>query len=200
MSKRVHPTKALLIATTVTLLDTKLPNEIAVDEILEASGISKGSLYHHFEDLGELLEIAQVERYAAWVDRSVDSLVQMISTVKTREDLVHGLKVITRFTQDPKYSHTRFQRARAIASAEHNPRFKKRLAEEQMRLTEALIDLINEARNKGLYASDFDAHAGAVLVQAYTLGMIVDDFVENQMDPEAWYSLIDKVVDRVFLI
>ena len=200
MSKRVHPTKALLIATTVTLLDTKLPNEIAVDEILEASGISKGSLYHHFEDLGELLEIAQVERYAAWVDRSVDALVQMISTVKTREDLVHGLKVITRFTQDPKYSHTRFQRARAIASAEHNPRFKKRLAEEQMRLTEALIDLINEARNKGLYASDFDAHAGAVLVQAYTLGMIVDDFVENQMDPEAWYSLIDKVVDRIFLI
>jgi AcrR family transcriptional regulator len=177
-----------------------LPNEIAVDEILEASGISKGSLYHHFEDLGELLEIAQVERYAAWVDRSVDALVQMISTVKTREDLAQGLKVITRFTQDKRYSSTRFQRARAIASAEHNPRFRKRLAEEQMRLTEALIDLINEARNKGLYASDFDAHAGAVLVQAYTLGMIVDDFVERQMDPEAWYSLIDKVVDKVFLI
>jgi AcrR family transcriptional regulator len=200
MGARIHPTKALLISTTVTLLDTKLPNEIAVDEILEASGISKGSLYHHFEDLGELLEIAQVERYAAWVDRSVDALVQMISTVKTREDLAQGLKVITRFTQDKRYSSTRFQRARAIASAEHNPRFRNRLAEEQMRLTEALIDLINEARNKGLYASDFDAHAGAVLVQAYTLGMIVDDFVERQMDPEAWYSLIDKVVDKVFLI
>lgn len=200
MGTRIHPTKALLISTTVKLLDTKLPNEIAVDEILEASGISKGSLYHHFEDLGELLEIAQVERYAAWVDRSVDALVQMISTVKTREDLAQGLKVITRFTQDKRYSSTRFQRARAIASAEHNPRFRKRLAEEQMRLTEALIDLINEARNKGLYASDFDAHAGAVLVQAYTLGMIVDDFVEKQMDPEAWYSLIDKVVDKVFLI
>ena len=51
-----------------------------------------------------------------------------------------------------------------------------------------------------MYAKDFDAHAGAVLVQAYTLGMIVDDFVENQMDPEAWYDLIDKVVDKVFLV
>jgi hypothetical protein len=30
--------------------------------------------------------------------------------------------------------------------------------------------------------------------------MIVDDFVENQMDPEAWYDLIDKVVDKVFLV
>ena len=67
-------------------------------------------------------------------------------------------------------------------------------------MTDALIDLINEARNKGLYAKDFDAHAGAVLVQAYTLGMIVDDFVVNQMDPEAWYDLIDKVVDKVFLV
>jgi hypothetical protein len=30
--------------------------------------------------------------------------------------------------------------------------------------------------------------------------MIVDDFVVNQMDPEAWYDLIDKVVDKVFLV
>ena len=184
----------------MTLLETKLPGEIAVDEILDASGISKGSLYHHFEDLGELLEAAQVEIYAAWVDRSVEALVAMIAKVKTREDIVNGLKIVTRFTQDKKYSNTRFQRARAIAAAEHNPRFRKRLAEEQTRLTDALIDLINEARNKGLYAKDFDAHAGAVLVQAYTLGMIVDDFVVNQMDPEAWYDLIDKVVDKVFLV
>jgi AcrR family transcriptional regulator len=200
MATRVHPTKALLISTTVKLLDTKLPNEIAVDEILETSGISKGSLYHHFEDLSELLEVAQVERYAAWVDRSVEALVGLLAKVKTREDIVAGLKLVTRFTQDTKYSKTRFQRARAIASAEHNPRFRKLLADEQKRLTDALIDLINEARNKGLYASDFDAHAGAVLVQAYTLGMIVDDFVDEQMDPEAWYALIDKVVDKVFLL
>jgi AcrR family transcriptional regulator len=200
MTTRIHPTKALLISTTVGLLDTKLPDEIAVDEILEKSGISKGSLYHHFEDLGELLEVAQVERYAAWVDRSVSAIVAMLAKVKSREDLVQGLKMITRFTQDPAYSKTRFQRARAIAAAEHNPRFRARLAEEQTRLTEALIDLIEEARNKGLYAKDFDAHAGAVLVQAYTLGMIVDDFADKKMDPEEWYKLIDMVVEKVFLI
>ena len=199
MATKIHPTKALLIATTVELLDTKLPDEIAVDEILDKSGISKGSLYHHFEDLGELLEVAQVERYAAWVDRSVEALVNMLAKVKTKEDILKGLKLVTRFTQDPVYSKTRFQRARAIAAAEHNPRFRARLAEEQTRLTDALIDLINEARNKGLYASDFDAHAGAVLVQAYTLGMIVDDFVDNKMDPEEWYKLIDLVVEKVFL-
>ena len=54
MATKMHPTKSLLISTTVKLLGTRLPGEIAVDEILDASGISKGSLYHHFEDLGEL--------------------------------------------------------------------------------------------------------------------------------------------------
>jgi AcrR family transcriptional regulator len=200
MATAVHPTKALLISTTVSLLDTKLPHQIAVDEILDASKISKGSLYHHFNDLGELLEVAQVKRYAEWVDKSVGALEGMLAKVETREDIVAGLKLITRFTQDPRYSQTRFERSRAIASAQHNPRFKKHLAEEQSRLTAALVGLINEARKKGLYANDFDAHAGAVLVQAYTLGMIVDDFVDNQMDPEAWYALIDKVVEKVFLI
>ena len=58
MPNSVHPTKQLLIKTALELMETKLPTEIAVDEILTNSGISKGSLYHHFEDLAELLETA----------------------------------------------------------------------------------------------------------------------------------------------
>lgn len=200
MKRSLHPTKSHLINTTVTILDEKLPNEVAVDEILEKSGISKGSLYHHFEDLAELLEVAQVERYAQWVDRSIEILIKLISSAKTREDLLVGLKKVTRLTQDPVIAATRFARARAIANAEHSPRFAKALAAEQARLTNALIDLIEEARNKGLFSSDFDARACAVLVQAYTLGKIVDDFVDDRMDPEAWHAIIDLVVDRVFLI
>jgi AcrR family transcriptional regulator len=199
MSVVIHPTKAQLIRTTVQLLETKLPQDIAVDEILDKSGISKGSLYHHFEDLGELLEAAQVARYAAWVDRSIEVLIGLISQAKTREELAAGLKKVTRLTQDPSYAATRYSRARAIANAEHSPRFRRALSDEQGRLTNALIDLIEEARNKGLYATDFDARAGAVLVQAYTLGKMVDDFVDEPMDPETWYELIDKVVDKVFL-
>lgn len=199
MPQVVHPTKAQLIKTTVQLLDTRLPNEIAVDEILTSSGISKGSLYHHFEDLTELLEAAQVARYAAWVDRSIEVLITLVASAKSREDLLVGLKTVTRITQDPAHASTRYFRARAISNVEHSPRFQRALSAEQGRLTDALIDLIEEARNKDLFAKDFDPRAAAVLVQAYTLGKMVDDFVEEPMDPEAWYQLIDKLVERVFL-
>jgi hypothetical protein len=35
-----------------------------------------------------------------------------------------------------------------------------------------------------------------VLIQAYTLGKIVDDVVDNQMDALAWNALIGLIVDR----
>ena len=63
-----HPTKRLLVETVMSLLNTKTPDEVLADEVLEKSGVSKGSMYHHFEDLQELVETAQLARYAKWID------------------------------------------------------------------------------------------------------------------------------------
>ena len=41
-----HPTKETLIATVVAMLDEKALEDIRSEDVLEVSGISKGSLYH----------------------------------------------------------------------------------------------------------------------------------------------------------
>jgi len=38
-----------------------------------------------------------------------------------------------------------------------------------------------------------------VLIQAYTLGRIVDDIVEEPVDPAAWNELIMQVITRVLV-
>jgi AcrR family transcriptional regulator len=190
MPQSIHPTKSRLIETTAELLETQFPGDIQVDVILEKSGISKGSLYHHFEDLGELLEAAQVARYAAWVDRSVSLIVPVLSGAKTRDDIIEGLKVLTKYTQSPEYKSTRFTRARALANSETSPRFQKALGLEQERLTIALQDLVEEAKNKGLFKSSLDSRVVAVFIQSYTLGKIVDDIVPTPMGQENWDNFI----------
>ena len=180
MTPTIHPTKARLIETTAALLEDQFPHAIQVDEILEKSGISKGSLYHHFEDLGELLEAAQVARYAAWVDRSITLITPILSGAKNRDDIINGLRQATIYTQSEDYRATRFQRARTLANAETSPRFQRALGLEQERLTTALEDLVQEAKNKGLFKAELDARAVAVFIQSYTLGKIVDDIVPNK--------------------
>jgi len=190
MPSTIHPTKSRLIETTAELLETQYPQEIQVDEILEKSGISKGSLYHHFEDLGELLEAAQVSRYATWVDRSIGLIVPLLSAAKNREDIIAGLKRATEFTQSPEYRATRFERCRSLANSETSPRFSKALGLEQERLTAALADLVSEAKNKGLFRKELDSRVVAIFIQSYTLGKIVDDIVPEAMNSESWNNFI----------
>jgi AcrR family transcriptional regulator len=190
MSSTVHPTKARLIETAVALLETQFPEAIQVDEILDKSGISKGSLYHHFEDLGELLEAAQVARYAVWVDRSITLMTPILSGAKNRDDIIKGLKLATTYTQSSEYKIYRFARARALAKSETSPRFLTALGLEQERLTTALEDLVQEAKNKGLFKAEINARAAAVFIQSYTLGKIVDDIVPSPMEQENWDDFI----------
>ena len=190
MPHSVHPTKARLIETAAELLGTQFPEDIQVDEILEKSGISKGSLYHHFEDLSELLEAAQVARYSAWVDRSIGLIVPVLSAAKDRDGIIQGLKTLTTYTQSSEYKATRFTRARALAKSETSPRFQLALGLEQQRLNIALEDLVEEAKNKGLFKSTLDARVVAVFIQSYTLGKIVDDIVPEPMEQENWDNFI----------
>ena len=190
MASTIHPTKARLIETAAELLENQFPEAIQVDEILDKSGISKGSLYHHFEDLGELLEAAQVSRYAKWVDRSIGLIVPVLSAAKTRDDIIDGLRKVTTYTQSPDYKATRFARARTLANSETTTRFQQALGIEQDRLTAALEDLVQEAKNKGLFKAEIDSRVVAVFIQSYTLGKIVDDIVPNPMKQEKWDEFI----------
>ena len=194
----LHPTKQALIATVVKLLDEKGPGEVSSDEVLEISGISKGSLYHHFQDFSELIERALIVRFAAYVDRSVELLKGAITTSKTRDDLLVALKAVTRATQSPELKAGRIERLAAISTAMHNERMADALGIEQERLTEALEDLFRESVERGWGDKNIDPRVVAVMVQSYTLGKVVDDFTPSHMDFEAWSSVIDQVLEKVF--
>ena len=58
----LHPTKRALLETVIKLMETKAPEEILSDEVLQISGISKGSMYYHYKDWYEIIEDAICER------------------------------------------------------------------------------------------------------------------------------------------
>ena len=74
----IHPTKTRLIETTVALISEFGPQGFTVDQLLDTSKISKGSLYHHFEDFHDVIIAAQVERFALYVEEDIVNITGVV--------------------------------------------------------------------------------------------------------------------------
>ena len=199
MKHSVHPTRELLIETAVKLLENHQPDEISIEMVLTTSGVSHGSLYHHFKDFGSLIDAAQVERFSGYVDASIALLTQAVTTAKTREELIAAIRNVTLLTQSANMLTMRLDRTRALAASVTREDFRALLGAEQERLTGALADLVREAQSQGWYRPELDPIAVAVFIQSYTIGKIVDDVTTTHMSQENWNSLINDVIERTFL-
>jgi len=194
-----HPTMVALLDATVALLESKTPDEITVEDVLTTSGISSGSLYHHFGDLNKLIDAAMVVRFARGVDWSINVLGTAMAEARDRTDLVARLHQITLQTQSPDRRDVRAERVLAIARATASPRFREALAPEQARLTHGIAEVWAGLQTRGLVAKSIDAQAGSLFIQAYTLGLALNDVSDNPVPFDAWVAVIDAVVNRTLV-
>ena len=183
--------------TMVEMLDGPDPEHVTVEDVLNESGISRGSLYHHFADFEELHETGLAFRITEWVNESAAVLENIVATAQTKEDIRAGIGAITIVTQDVGRRLNRLERARAFGLAGFSDRFQVVLGAEQVRMTHALRDLIVAGQQKGWIRQDIDPTAVAVFVQAYTLGRVVDDISPEKVDPDKWVDLVNQVVDML---
>ncbi len=194
----MHPTRERLLLTTVELMDSENPEKVGVEMVLDKSGISKGSLYHHFEDFPALIEAALVYRFHRVVDTSIALIANTVATSTSREQFFAEMEKVTAITHSREMTAIRFERARALGHAGTSLRFKEALGIEQQRLTFAFADLVREAQNQGWITTDIDPHATAVFIQAYTIGKLIDEVTPEPMDEQQWLSLINRMIERTF--
>jgi AcrR family transcriptional regulator len=179
-------------------MDTENPEKVGVEMVLEKSGISKGSLYHHFEDFPSLLEAALVYRFHRVVDSSIALIANTVATATTREEFFADMEKVTAITHSREMTAIRFERARALGHAGTSERFREALGVEQQRLTFAFTDLVREAQNQGWVTRDIDPMATAVFIQAYTIGKLIDEVTAEPVDEQEWLKLIHRMVERTF--
>ena len=196
MSDAGKETRSRLLATAVEMLDEVTEKEVSAAEILRRTGIAKGSLYHFWHSIDELIEEAYLVRYSRFVEKSGGVIRDLLEKCETKEQFFAGLKEVTMLTQDPARKANRYERARILGMAEKNEKFRKALGKVQQGLTDLFTEQFQEVQERGWFNKSFDPRAAAVLIQAYTLGKIVDDVVDNQMDPVIWNALIGLIVEK----
>ena len=185
-----HPTRQMLVSIAVELLKEQGPVDFRIDDLLDRSGLTRGAVYHHFENVDDVIGSALIASYSEGVEVTVGYIREVLASATTFEEFRDGLFQANRnYVRNEDLSVLR--RLRAFTLANSASRIIGPLAAEQQRLTDEYVAVIVVAMERGWIRSTVDPLALAVFVQAYSYGLIIDDVSTTHVDPEIWAKHIE---------
>ena len=191
-----HPTRVALLDVTRRLIAEYGTDGFTVEMVLSESGISRGSLYHHFEDFPDLVESALVEVNRAYVETSIELTAQALAAVTSKEEFLAAINLVTSTLHSEERFKARIDRVRMIALCADSPSFRQKFGEAQAELVDNLTEVIRDAQERGWARVDFDPKALATFMSAYTIGVSLNDVSADPISFDAWNSLVSEVVSR----
>lgn len=194
-----HPTKASLVECTRRLVSRLGVDAVTVEMVLTESGVSKGSLYHHFKDFDALIETVQVRSFSEFVDEGINFLEAALGSATSRDELRANLYAVIPLAHDPARAPHRIDRARIVGSSGHSLAFSQGLAREQERLRRCGEQLIAEAQAKGWINRSLSPRALSSFVLGFTFGRVLDDVCQEHVRAEDWNDVVHQFMDRVLL-
>ncbi len=194
LNQEGHLTRQRLLDTTVEMLNEVSHEDLTMAVVLEKVNVSKSSLYHFFEDFNDLLGEALLERFRRSVLTDVTK--EAARNSKSQEDYFIALDKITTLVQSRGRATIRFERAQIIGRARKDEKFRLALGIIQQELTDALTEAFAVAQEKGFLTTTIEPRTIAVFVQSYTLGKVIDDLTQDQMNDKDWNRLIGQIFRR----
>jgi AcrR family transcriptional regulator len=198
--RREHPTKTLLIDTATRLIQEYGPKGFTVDRLLTESGISKGSLYHHFHDFTDVVEEAQVRFNSRALEEDIEGLLWLVGENPSPEHMRQTLRSVMRISGSDERRASRLRRVEFYGQAVHGTaNFREKLAREQGRQVDVLTGILKKAQDLGVVKMDFSAELFATATMALIFGRVFDDLTEDPMTDAQWFPFIDRFID-MFMI
>jgi AcrR family transcriptional regulator len=181
------------------LLETHGAEDLKVETVLSESGVSSGSLYHHFSDLADLIDHAMIARFATYADNNIEALIGLADKARDREALTALLGAYNAVQVAPDRAAARTMRVQVVARATTDERFRTHFLAEQDRIIAAVADLARELQTRGLVDSTLDPTAIAMFFSIYNIGLVLNDLASDPAPPDALLTVMSRFVNNALI-
>lgn len=171
--------------------------DLRVTDIAEEADVAIGLIRHHFGSRDGLVATAQVRRIEGATRADIDASRAALGSAHDLATLLERIEALTRALLERRRSEVRLSRLAAIAAAHGRPEAREAIGAVFGDLLDEFAGIVREAQEQGLARTDLDPRAIATFVQAYSLGLIVNDLDPDQADDDRVVEVIVTAVRAV---
>jgi AcrR family transcriptional regulator len=157
--------------------------------VIEESGVSKSSVYHHFGGRDGVISAVEVQRL---IDERLASnalLGQILASVNSGEECLDVIEAGLHLASNATGRKNRSHRIAVVAAAQHIPVLTESLAEESRIADIALTEVLTGARDRGLINPTESLEDIARYMSSMFIGRSALDTYESEEFDAAWIRM-----------
>jgi AcrR family transcriptional regulator len=184
--KRAQETVERLIVATDLAMREGGEAAVRIQDISATTGVSVGSIYHHFRDRDGLIRATYAHNYAKVVATDIPMVKNFFHNLTSFEDLLANYDTMVEFVKQHFACQSALDRAAIVGTSAGRPLMRKELARVQHDLNENATEIMEIARERGLLKDHLNPRAAAMVSLGLLLGRAVAELDSEPVSEHDW--------------
>ena len=196
---RAEITVTAVIEAAIRAIEAGGEASVRIDDILQETGISKGSLYHHFGGREGLIAAARVTQFSRFVAEDAARVREALLKTKSLAEFISVTSAMVEIGSAAERETARLNRLSVISSSYGRPELRDALALQQHTHTETIAEAIRYGQEKGWLRNDVNPRALSVFVQGYNLARVLLDLDTEPVSTKDWEHVVRVALGSFFV-
>lgn len=194
-AERSQQTRDRVLAVALAQLEAGGEAEVRVDRISTESGVSIGSIYHHFGDRDGVIAAAQAQRFTRSTEEELTAFLE--SAAGTLDGAAFRRSLVAAATAGEAASRRakRWELVAVLASTIGRAELEREIVAAQTRINDQLTAWVVDHQTNGVLRADLDPRAVVAMLWSLKFGPALNDLDANGADEQAWFAAIEAWID-----